>query len=709
MKRDVLLMHQRSVFSTPPDFTILAKEHADFAEYVTYNTLGKAKLDFKDVNAQRALSSTLMKHFFNLDVQLPPGRLVPAVPQRLNYILWVQDLVEKVLNKKDSVVGVDIGTGASCVLALLAHRQCGWDFLATETDPEAFTQAVENVSRNNLQEHVKVLQADSLVGAVEKAEGEQVDFCVCNPPFFTSTEEADAKSKAEAQGRDLPTSDMGGTDSEKVWPHTGEVGFFEDVLLPDSLKLRDKVGIYTCMLGKNSSVKQILPTLQGKAKSCRVAEFHQGKTTRYAIAWTFRDLNLQKFPYSKVKQQKPATKIELALPPSQIPVVPRVQYVWKEMLSALNSIEVPFEIVNEGTNMCHLWVKAEKNTWTHLRRRRRAMERKRRLEEEYAKRVQQEMEERRRLEEGKQVATEGGGDEPASTEPSADSSPQPTADTDQDATAQLEAADSNKTPSEGETGGISSKETSETDGLVPAETTEAAGEELAESTRVSAISSAQPSIKEEVSQLTPEQDEGSSKASGSLNSDVAQSDCAVPSSLSSDQQSADVVLQEPGVADEDKAVEKGVQSAGCKRKQEEEGSAVEPPTKVLRKEEDTAGEAVAESKEGDEEGQAAGSKRAHEGDESEDEPPCKALRGEGDVKGEDGSENCRGENYNDMAADEGFADLDPEPETSPLLLSADVRVRRMHSDVVIHLTIRNGPTDQAHQLLQFLKNALWDI
>lgn len=698
-------MHQRSVFSTPPDFTILAKEHADFAEHVTYNTLGKAKLDFKDNDAQRALSSTLMRHFFNLDVKLPPGRLVPAVPQRLNYVLWVQDLVEKVLNKKDNVVGVDIGTGASCVLALLAHRQCGWDFLATETDPEAFAQAVENVGRNNLQEQVKVLQVDSLVGAVEKAESGQVDFCVCNPPFFTSTEEADAKTKAQEQGRDPPTSDMGGTDSEKVWPHTGEVGFFQDVLLRDSLLLRDKVGVYTCMLGKNSSVKQVLATLQGKVKSCRVAEFHQGKTTRYAVAWTFRDLNLQKLPYSKVKQQKQATKIELALPPSQIPVVPRVQYVWKEMLSALNSIEVPFEIVNEGTNMCHLWVKAKKNTWTHLRRKRRAMERKRRLEEEYAQRVKLENENRLK-EEGKP----GEGDEPASAEPSTDPPPQSACDSEQDAAAQLEAADTDKTPSETETAHLSSEEPSKPDGPVPAETTEAAGKELVESAEVSAESSVEPP-----QECPSSQADNSSDASGSLNTDVAQSDCGVPSSLPLDQQSADAASQQSDALDEDKGADKDGQSAGFKRKQEED-SMDEPPSKVLREGEDTAADAMAENKESDEDGQSAGFKRKQEED-CVDEPPSKALRGEGDTavesehdgKGEDGSDNRQSENYNDMAADEGFADLDPEPEASPLLLSADVRVRRMHGDVVIHLTIRSGPTDQAHQLLQFLKNALWDI
>lgn len=103
------MMHERSVFRTPPDFTVLAEKYFDFSQHVTYNTLGKAKLDFKDADSQRALSKTLLKHFFELDVRLPQGRLVPAVPQRLNYLLWVQDLVEKVLERKDNVVALDVG------------------------------------------------------------------------------------------------------------------------------------------------------------------------------------------------------------------------------------------------------------------------------------------------------------------------------------------------------------------------------------------------------------------------------------------------------------------------------------------------------------------------------------------------------------------------------------------------------------------------
>lgn len=46
-------------------------------------------------------------------MELPPDRLVPMVPQRLNYIHWLEDLLsetrEKEEEKEERVLGIDIG------------------------------------------------------------------------------------------------------------------------------------------------------------------------------------------------------------------------------------------------------------------------------------------------------------------------------------------------------------------------------------------------------------------------------------------------------------------------------------------------------------------------------------------------------------------------------------------------------------------------
>lgn len=56
------------------------------------------------------LAKTLLKHDFDIDVDIPPTNLVPAVPSRLNYVLWIEDLVKYAgVTDMSSISGIDIG------------------------------------------------------------------------------------------------------------------------------------------------------------------------------------------------------------------------------------------------------------------------------------------------------------------------------------------------------------------------------------------------------------------------------------------------------------------------------------------------------------------------------------------------------------------------------------------------------------------------
>ena len=65
-------------------------------------------MNFGDPEAVRALTWTLLKNDFNLDVDLPADCLVPRVTQRLNYLLWLEDLVNQ-NDIKGPIIGIDIG------------------------------------------------------------------------------------------------------------------------------------------------------------------------------------------------------------------------------------------------------------------------------------------------------------------------------------------------------------------------------------------------------------------------------------------------------------------------------------------------------------------------------------------------------------------------------------------------------------------------
>lgn len=356
-------MHPRNPFQTPPNFRELALKYPDFRKHVTYDLSGKVRLDFRDREAQLALFRTLLKHYYSMDVDLPEDHLVPAIPQRLNYLLWVEDLIKLLPDVDEVVRGVDVGTGASCVLCLLGHKQCGWDFVATDVDDKSVTYAQSNVNRNQLQEHIQVIQVSTLCEAVTA--GTRLAFSTCNPPFFATPEEAEAIDKATKEGRQPPGSDMGGTLQEKVWSPGGEVAFVKS-LIKESLQLRDAIGIYTVMLGKKRSAKEVLAELNQQNIRCTSTEFCQGKTMRWGVAWTFFDISFSQV--APVRHPKARPPLEWTLPEGC-----RVPTTFARVCNLLREIEVPFEVVAAGNNMGHLWVQASKDTWSHQRRKRRQM------------------------------------------------------------------------------------------------------------------------------------------------------------------------------------------------------------------------------------------------------------------------------------------------------------------------------------------------
>uniref|UniRef100_A0A8B9HDJ3 Methyltransferase like 16 n=1 Tax=Astyanax mexicanus TaxID=7994 RepID=A0A8B9HDJ3_ASTMX len=101
-------MHPRNRYKDkPPNFAYLASKYPDFQKHVQTNLVGGVMLNFKDPEAVRALTCTLLKEDFGLTIEIPLERLIPTVPLRLNYIHWVEDLTG---GQGSPRRGIDIGT-----------------------------------------------------------------------------------------------------------------------------------------------------------------------------------------------------------------------------------------------------------------------------------------------------------------------------------------------------------------------------------------------------------------------------------------------------------------------------------------------------------------------------------------------------------------------------------------------------------------------
>lgn len=136
-KRERATTHPRNKYSdNPPDFSLLASKYSTFAPYVFYSGDGRPRIDWTDFNATRELTRVLLHHDHGLNWWIPDGQLCPTVPNRSNYIHWIEDLlssdiIPKVQADRNTAKGFDIGTGTNCIYPLLGASLLGWKFVGS--------------------------------------------------------------------------------------------------------------------------------------------------------------------------------------------------------------------------------------------------------------------------------------------------------------------------------------------------------------------------------------------------------------------------------------------------------------------------------------------------------------------------------------------------------------------------------------------------
>ncbi|KAK0567861.1 hypothetical protein OC844_000062 [Tilletia horrida] len=328
-------MHPRSPYaSSPPDFAALAQAYPDFARHVHRKEDGSSTIDFHDADAVRL--KTLLLVDFKLVAEQAEDRLCPMVPNRLNYILWLQDIVAETKDvlalaqtrPSPAQPRLDPGTGASAIFPLL---MCATDssaqMVGTDIDAASLAHARSILAHPGNAPH-RLLDRVQLIlrkpdepffsslktGWLDTTAGDVIafHFTMCNPPFFASRLELEdgARNKEHA-----PSAVCTGTEGEMVYSAPcgasspgGEVGFVGR-MIEESVQLhkagRDAAWWYTTMLGRLSSVGVLLHQLKtiekadssGKSHgpqqgadsevSWAVHELVQGQTKRWVLAWSF--------------------------------------------------------------------------------------------------------------------------------------------------------------------------------------------------------------------------------------------------------------------------------------------------------------------------------------------------------------------------------------------------------------------------------------
>ncbi|KAI8388739.1 uncharacterized protein BYT42DRAFT_491363 [Radiomyces spectabilis] len=340
-------MHPRNLYKdNAPDFRSLAKLFPSFQPL--------------------QLTLCLLKRDFGLEIDFPLDTLCPPVPNRLNYILWLEDILAETTQADAETVisGIDIGVGASCIYPLLGcANNKNWRFVGTEIDKRSLEYAKKNVWRNKLSDRIRLIHnmdATKIFNFLE-SDDSRYAFSMCNPPFYESKEEIEEAYLS----KDLaPSAVCMGTENEMI-TEGGEYGFLKR-MIQESLIYKERIRWYTSLIGQKKSIKPLVRLLKyEKINNYVVTEFSQGRTKRWAIAWSF--FPARAVTVKSLEFYRPKCRFVLIIP--------------KSMDFADSQLDAIFQDLNVTTNVSRsnasISLRGEPlhNTWSRAARRQKKRQR----------------------------------------------------------------------------------------------------------------------------------------------------------------------------------------------------------------------------------------------------------------------------------------------------------------------------------------------
>ncbi|VDM31039.1 unnamed protein product [Hydatigera taeniaeformis] len=382
-----LYMHSRNPYKTKkPSFKILAEKYPFFADVIVKDDNGKICPEFKQPKFLAALARALLLEDFGLDVEVPVDRLIPTIPLRLNYVLWIEDILASMQIRNSPPVILDIGVGSCCIYPVIGVKKNGWNFIGSECDTRNYNHSLETIQRNGLDSKITLVRVTDDTSSPLKQVFEgysaslgidvaqiKVDVVMANPPFFEDVADSIGAESTRSLSRAPPKSASSAARQESQTVG-GEVGFAKR-LAEDSLVYKTNVGVFTLMLGKKRSVPAVrLIMKEMNIMQTSVYEMCQGRVMRWGFAWTFIPNFV--FPVSDFRQKRKFHRQPLTyVLPSSVTCLPR--YTRRCLLEWLSAelrklkMRVLMQRNKRILGGYHLYAEASEDTWTHARRKRR--------------------------------------------------------------------------------------------------------------------------------------------------------------------------------------------------------------------------------------------------------------------------------------------------------------------------------------------------
>lgn len=291
--------HPRNKHREGYDFGLLSKAYPALEPFVRPNKYGNISIDYGDPQAVKALNTALLAAHYDIqDWDIPDGYLCPAIPGRSDYIHYIADLLSYVNTKGiprgPQIKALDIGAGASAVYALVGARSYRWSFIASDIDKKAIDNIDKIIKANpTLKDHLKSRHQGNpkkmFKGVIQK--DEYYDVSICNPPYYTSAEEAKASTTRKFnnlhKGKGGPVVSNFGGNNKELWCEGGELYFILN-MIRESKAFEKQVLLFSSLVSNKDHLDHLTDELKRVgATQHQVVKMAQGNKRSRILSWTF--------------------------------------------------------------------------------------------------------------------------------------------------------------------------------------------------------------------------------------------------------------------------------------------------------------------------------------------------------------------------------------------------------------------------------------
>jgi 23S rRNA (adenine1618-N6)-methyltransferase len=291
------------------NFKELIESYPELKLFVQLNKYNVESIDFAYPEAVKALNKALLMHFYNIQFwDIPKNYLCPPIPGRADYIHNIAELLGSLNNEEiptsKHIKCLDTGVGANCIYPLIGNHEYQWSFVGSDIDPIAIKSAKQIVDSNADIKNSIELRLQKKVNNIFKdiiKEDEKFDVTICNPPFHSSLEEANAGTTRKLKNLNpkpapkpsKPVLNFGGTGNE-LWCIGGEGKFINDMILESKLYSSSCLW-FTTLVSKESNLKNIYKKLKiVQATTVKTLHMGQGNKKSRIVVWTFHTEEQQK-------------------------------------------------------------------------------------------------------------------------------------------------------------------------------------------------------------------------------------------------------------------------------------------------------------------------------------------------------------------------------------------------------------------------------